>query len=127
MSKYFAVVLLLVNIGCIGYGLNCKRPSTTEQSNAYYGKELAGAELVEQKMAFEISTQARLPYKASFRYLPPYKGFIVSTKDCRTAYGYVLTAYVSTKNSYGGPAGEKRYDSIYLRGVHNSMPHILDV
>ena len=118
MSKYFVVILLLLNIGCIGYGLNCKRPSTTEQSNAYYGMEPVGDEIVKLKLLVELAIKSRLkdPYSARFSFRQPYKGWIIDAGNCQVAYGYVFTVYVNAKNSYGGYTGDKRYDYIFLNG-----------
>lgn len=92
-------------------------PTPQDIANADYGtavaKESAGAQL---KSYFE--GHLKDPYSAQYDFGIPEKGYMISSSfEGRQLYaGYIVTARVNAKNSYGGYVGMKTYQFLFQNG-----------
>jgi hypothetical protein len=96
-----SLVFLLLS-GCVA------TPTQQEIATAYYGEPPT---MVFQEVMIKslISSMLKDPDSAKFQFGEPYKNYVISYRDGKTEYGWIVKVAVNAKNSFGGYTGYQTY------------------
>lgn len=106
--KLFLALVAAVLVGCAA------GPTPQQIASADYGSPVS-QEQAEERIKQYFNGTLKDPYSAQYQFSKVEKGYIIgSAAKGKPLYaGYLVTAYVNAKNSYGGYTGNQGYQFLF--------------
>ena len=110
--RLFIILVLAVLTGC------ASGPTPQDIANADYGTSI-DQEQAETRVKQYFNAHLKDPYSAQYQFSKVEKGYIIGNAfEGRPLYaGYIMTANVNAKNSFGGYTGNEAYQFLFQNGV----------